>query len=105
MPERWHSELQKLRSLSPPEVVPTPNRSSGVVGPSTRQRAMAAVVALVVFAVAGAFAWGALNMAPTAELSAPPPPVSAHLHPFPLVGRIACSHGTRVLDGVIAPQR
>jgi hypothetical protein len=29
MPERWHSELQKLRFLSPPEVVPTPNRSSG----------------------------------------------------------------------------
>src|SRR5438477_5272976 len=126
MPERWQSELQKLRDLSAPENPPVPRRVSGVVGPSRRQRAIAVAVALLVFAGAGAFALQALGShgetTPGAQFSSrcvrasemfrnqPAGRVAGCPGPSPIglppdVGRVVCTdHETHVETPVIRPQ-
>jgi hypothetical protein len=105
MPERWETELRKLRTLSPPETVPEPRRHErGVPGPSRRQRAVALVVSFAVFAGAGFFVWSAFDdsdrRTPATDHSLP-----AEAPQLPTVGRISCTkQGTRVETPVIRPQ-
>src|SRR5437763_15451506 len=102
MPERWQSELRKLRDLSAPEKLPLPRRDSGVVGPSRRQRGVALVVAVGVFAGAGLFVWRAFK--PVGGSVAGGSPASEGRLP-PSAARISCrEHKTVVLDRVVRPQ-
>jgi hypothetical protein len=63
MPERWVDDLQRLRTLEPSADVWERSqrgpRGDGM--PPRRDRVVAGVVALVVFAAAGTFAWRALR--------------------------------------------
>jgi hypothetical protein len=102
MPERWETEVRKLRSLTPPETVPEPHRNVGVAGPPMRQRAVAAVVALAVFAGGGVLVWRAF--APASRPGVGNIPIGEGPLP-PNVGRIRClEHRTVLMDRAIRPQ-
>ncbi len=107
MPERWETEVRKLRSLTPPDTVPEPRRNVGVAGPPMRQRAVAAIVALAVFAGGGVFVWQALGRDSTGTLRRPSTRSFGQASvSFPDVGRIRCTkNGTHVQTGVVQPQQ
>jgi hypothetical protein len=104
MPERWESELRKLRTLSVPETVPQPGRyEHGIPGPSRVQRAVALVVSLAVFAGAAFFAWYAFGSGGDGSPAGDHSPAASTLPPD--VGRISCTkHGTQVWTPVIRPK-
>jgi hypothetical protein len=105
MPERWQTEVRKLRTLTPPETVPSPRRHERTVaGPSMRHRAVALVVSFAVFAGAGYFVWHAFAVghrrSPATERS-----IMADVPQLPTVGRIRCTdRATRVETPVIEAQ-
>jgi hypothetical protein len=102
MSERWQQEVRKLR-----DVEPTPGIWEDAMGrppsgtgdddhPPTRKRLIAGALALVVFIVAGAFAWQAFR--PNDRLSLDEPSVSDVL-------RIRCdAQSIEVLTPVVAAQ-
>ena len=70
MPQRWERELRRLNGLRAPDglrarVDEGPKGDALPPDPGSRQRLIAGVVAVVVFISAGAFAWRALQPAPT----------------------------------------
>jgi hypothetical protein len=80
MTERWEQQLRDLHVQAPLEmwrrVQEGPRREPPVGPPPRRERVVAAVVALAVFAAVGAFAWRAFNPRSTALGSATPTPSS-----------------------------
>jgi hypothetical protein len=102
MSERWQQEVRKLR-----DVEPTPGIWEDAMGrppsgtgdddhPPTRKRLIAGALALVVFIVAGAFAWQAFR--PNDRLSFAEPSVSDVL-------RVRCNaQSIEVLTPVVAAQ-
>jgi hypothetical protein len=78
MPERWERRLQALKEVDAPASVPARveqgPRGHADPGPSAARRAVTIVVAFVVFAAAGVFAWRAFDrpvtsvVGPTTEL-------------------------------------
>lgn len=68
MTERWQRELQKLRQLEPPATTWSRVKQgarSRAPEPSNAGRVVAGIVAFVVFAAAGVFAWRAFSGQPT----------------------------------------
>jgi hypothetical protein len=85
MSERWRSELRKLDELEPPPRMIDEARSrlpSGVPEATGRSRIVAAVVAFVVFALAGSFAWRAFETDPAVD---PSPVAPAPLADLPVL--------------------
>jgi len=80
MTERWERELSKLRAEEPPgEVWERVRRGpSGDAPPPRRERLVAGVVALAVFAAAGGFAWNALRPAGTGQPPRPKTSPTSH---------------------------
>jgi hypothetical protein len=76
MPERWETEIRKLRRVEPGPELGTRFEEGphGEPSPPTRQRVVAAVTALALFLAAGVFA---VRVFGTGEEPAPPPPAAA----------------------------
>jgi hypothetical protein len=102
MSERWQQEVRKLRDVEPTPGIwedamgRPPSGSSDDDHPPTRKRLIAGALALVVFIVAGAFAWQAFR--PNDRLSFAEPSVSDVL-------RVRCdAQSLEVLTPVVAAQ-
>jgi hypothetical protein len=100
--ERWQQEVRKLRDVEPTPGIwedamgRPPSGTSDDDHPPTRKRLIAGALALVVFIVAGAFAWQAFR--PNDRLSFAEPSVSDVL-------RIRCdAQSIEVLTPVVAAQ-
>lgn len=85
MTERWEHRLRELRVETPPEmwrrIQEGPRNTPQLGSPRRRERVLAAVVALAVFAAAGAFAWRAFGPGP-ARVGASPPTPSTRLRVY-----------------------
>jgi hypothetical protein len=102
MSERWQQEVRKLRDVEPTPGIweeamgRPPSGTSDDDHPPTRKRLIAGALALIVFIVAGAFAWQAFR--PNDRLSFAEPSVSDVL-------RIRCdARSIEVLTPVVAAQ-
>jgi hypothetical protein len=86
--ERWEQRLRELRADAPSDmwrrIEEGPRNAPSVGMASRRQRVVAAVVALALFAVAGVFAWRALGPSPAAIGSSAPSPSGFRVYTDPL---------------------
>ena len=111
MTEKWWNELEKLRTVELPagldrRIAEGP-KGAALPGPSPRQRLVAGVVAIAVFAAAGLFAWNALRPTRRAvsSVQTTPPAVGSgvltlSLMSGPQAPNASLSFGDQVQQGV-----